>query len=298
MEDLKDLSTEARNPRTTNLDQMSPREVVGAMSVEDERAVHAVREVLDQVSVAVEWAVESLERGGRIVYFGAGTSGRLGVLDAAECPPTFGVSPGVVVGVMAGGGDAFAQAVEDAEDDLTLCARDLDAIGLNARDLAIGLAASGRTPYVVGGLRHARELGCRTVAIACNRPSAIGLEADLAVEAETGPEVLAGSTRLKAGTAEKMILNMISTASMVGIGKAYQNLMVDVRPTNEKLRARARDIVMEATGASRDEARRVLAQADGSAKVAIVMLLSGVSSEEAAARLAAARGRVRDALEG
>lgn len=296
--DLGGLSTEGRNPRTANLDQMSPREIVAAMNAEDERAVHAVREVLDQVSVAIEWAIESLGRGGRIVYFGAGTSGRLGVLDAAECPPTFGVSPGVVVGIIAGGRKAFTQAIEGAEDDLALCARDLDAIGLNGADLAIGLAASGRTPYVIGGLRHARALGCRTVAVSCNGDSATGREADLAIEAVTGPEVLTGSTRLKAGTAEKTILNMISTASMVGIGKAYQNLMVDVRQTNEKLRARALGIVMEATGASRQDAERALMQADGSAKVAIVMLLTGLESAQAIKRLASAHGRVRDALEG
>ncbi len=276
---------------------MTPREIVGAMSLEDERAVLAVREALDQVAVAVEWAVESLERGGRIVYFGAGTSGRLGVLDAAECPPTFGVSPDVVVGVIAGGAAALTQAIEGVEDDPDQCARDLDSIGLGASDLAIGLAASGRTPYVVGGLRHARALGCRTVAIACNAGSAIGREADLAIEAATGPEVLTGSTRLKAGTAEKMMLNMISTASMVGVGKAYQNLMVDVRQANEKLCARARGIVMEATGVSAEEAGRALARADGSAKVAIVMLLAGLTSEQAAARLAEAHGRVRDAIE-
>ncbi len=234
MIDLAKLTTESRNPRTMNLDEISPLQLVSVMNQEDLCVVSAVKAVLPQVATAVQWAKEALEAGGRLIYFGAGTSGRLGVLDAVECPPTFGVSSDVVVGLIAGGERAFVRAVEGAEDDPELCKKELLAINLKESDLAIGLAASGRTPYVIGGLRYAKEIGCRTVAIACNKDSAIGKEADLAIEPIPGPEVLTGSTRLKAGTAQKMILNMISTGSMVGIGKAYQNLMVDVQQTNNK----------------------------------------------------------------
>ena len=296
MIDLAKLTTESRNPRTMNLDEMSPLQLVSVMNQEDLHVVSAVKAVLPQVATAVQWAKETLEAGGRLIYFGAGTSGRLGVLDAAECPPTFGVSSDVVVGLIAGGERAFVRAVEGAEDDPELCKKELLAINLKESDLAVGLAASGRTPYVIGGLRYAKEIGCRTVAIACNKDSAIGKEADLAIEPTPGPEVLTGSTRLKAGTAQKMILNMISTGSMVGIGKAYQNLMVDVQQTNNKLVVRAQNITMAATGCTRDEAAAALHEANGSAKVAIVMLLTKVSAKEAQNQLDAAQGHVRDAL--
>lgn len=296
MIDLAKLTTESRNPRTMNLDEMSPLQLVSVMNQEDLHVVSAVKAVLPQVATAVQWAKEALEAGGRLIYFGAGTSGRLGVLDAVECPPTFGVSSDVVVGLIAGGERAFVRAVEGAEDDPELCKKELLAINLKESDLAVGLAASGRTPYVIGGLRYAKEIGCRTVAIACNKDSAIGKEADLAIEPTPGPEVLTGSTRLKAGTAQKMILNMISTGSMVGIGKAYQNLMVDVQQTNNKLVVRAQNITMAATGCTRDEAAAALHEANGSAKVAIVMLLTKVSAKEAQNQLDAAQGHVRDAL--
>ena len=296
MIDLAKLTTESRNPRTMNLDEMSPLQLVSVMNQEDLHVVSAVKAVLPQVATAVQWAKEALEVGGRLIYFGAGTSGRLGVLDAVECPPTFGVSSDVVVGLIAGGERAFVRAVEGAEDDPELCKKELLAINLKESDLAVGLAASGRTPYVIGGLRYAKEIGCRTVAIACNKDSAIGKEADLAIEPTPGPEVLTGSTRLKAGTAQKMILNMISTGSMVGIGKAYQNLMVDVQQTNNKLVVRAQNITMAATGCTRDEAAAALHEANGSAKVAIVMILTKVSAKEAQNQLDAAQGHVRDAL--
>lgn len=296
MIDLAKLTTESRNPRTMNLDEMSPLQLVSVMNQEDLHVVSAVKAVLPQVATAVQWAKEALEVGGRLIYFGAGTSGRLGVLDAVECPPTFGVSSDVVVGLIAGGERAFVRAVEGAEDDSELCKKELLAINLKESDLAVGLAASGRTPYVIGGLRYAKEIGCRTVAIACNKDSAIGKEADLAIEPTPGPEVLTGSTRLRAGTAQKMILNMISTGSMVGIGKAYQNLMVDVQQTNNKLVVRAQNITMAATGCTRDEAAAALHEANGSAKVAIVMLLTKVSAKEAQNQLDAAQGHVRDAL--
>lgn len=296
MIDLTKLVTETRNPNTMDLDQMTPLELVSVMNQEDLNVVAGVKEVLLQVAQAIEWAVSSLEAGGRIVYFGAGTSGRLGVLDAVECPPTFGVSPDVVVGLIAGGEKAFVRAVEGAEDSLELCEEEFKKIGLNKNDIAIGIAASGRTPYVIGGLRYARSLGCKTVAIACNKGSEVGKEAELAIEPSCGPEVLTGSTRLKSGTAQKMILNMISTGSMVGVGKAYQNLMVDVQQTNKKLVVRAQNITMAATGCTREEAAQALEQADGNAKLAIVMLFTQMPVDEAKAKLNAAHGHVRGAL--
>ena len=296
MIDLTKLVTETRNPNTMDLDQMTPLELVSVMNQEDLNVVAGVKEVLPQVAQAVVWAVSSLEAGGRIVYFGAGTSGRLGVLDAVECPPTFGVSPDVVVGLIAGGEKAFVRAVEGAEDSLELCEEEFKKIGLNKNDIAIGIAASGRTPYVIGGLRYARSLGCKTVAIACNKGSEVGKEAELAIEPSCGPEVLTGSTRLKSGTAQKMILNMISTGSMVGVGKAYQNLMVDVQQTNKKLVVRAQNITMAATGCTREEAAQALEQADGNAKLAIVMLLTQMPVDEAKAKLEVAHGHVRGAL--
>lgn len=279
------------------LDQMTPFEIAEAMNREDAGAVASITEVLPQVAQAIAWATEALEAGARIIYMGAGTSGRLGVLDAVECPPTFGVSPDKVVGLIAGGAGAFIKAVEGAEDSPALGVEDLKAIDLASRDIVIGLAASGRTPYVVHALRFAREMGCKTVAIACNRGSEIGAVADLAIEPVPGPEVLTGSTRLKAGTVQKLILNMISTGSMVGVGKAYQNLMVDVQQTNEKLVTRAQNIVMEATGCERDEAISALAQADGHVKTAVVMILAGTDATGARERLARARGHVRGALD-
>lgn len=296
MIDLSLLTTETRNPDTMNLDQMTPLEIASAMNREDENAVKAVRSVLPQVGQAIEWAAESLKAGGRIIYIGAGTSGRLGVLDAVECPPTFGVPKEMVVGLIAGGDKAFVEAVEGAEDSKTLCEEDLKAIGLTSEDIVIGLAASGRTPYVIYGLRYADKAGCNTVAIACNKNSEIGKAAKLAIEPVTGPEVLTGSTRLKAGTAQKMILNMISTGSMVGIGKAYENLMVDVKQSNEKLVVRAQNIVMTAAGCSREKAEAVLGRADGHVKTAIAMILLNCSPDEAKQKLSEAGGKVRAAL--
>ncbi len=293
---LSNLLTEQRNPRSMNLDEMTPLQIARTMNREDKRVIKAVRAVLPQVAKAIELGTTCLRDGGRIIYIGAGTSGRLGLLDAAECPPTFGVSPDTVVGVIAGGTDAASQAMEDAEDSPTLCQEDLERLRLSPRDLVIGLAASGRTPYVVHGLRYAQFLGCDTVAIACTENSEIGKGARVIIEMLTGPEVLTGSTRLKAGTAEKMVLNMISTGCMVGIGKTYENLMVDVGQSNEKLRARAHDIVLEATGCSEERASEALREADGHVKTAIVMILLGVTCAQANEALNRAQGRVRDAL--
>ena len=294
--DLKRMSTETRNPRTMDLDIMTPLEVVTVMNEEDSKVAGAVKEVLPEVAKAVSWAIQSIESGARIIYMGAGTSGRLGVLDAVECPPTFGVDPSVVVGLIAGGEKAFVKAVEGAEDSFDLGEEDLREINLRAEDIVIGIAASGRTPYVIGGLRYAKAMGCHTVAISCNPGSAIGQEAELAIEVVPGPEVLTGSTRLKSGTSQKLILNMISTATMVGVGKAYHNLMVDVMQTNEKLRVRAENIVMEATGVERSVAREKIDLAEGNAKTAITMILVDCTAAEARERLERAKGHVREAI--
>ena len=295
---LNGMTTERRNPRTMDLDTMTELEIVSAINEEDARVPLAIAKKLPEIAQAAHWAVEAFEQGGRLFYMGAGTSGRLGVLDAAECPPTFGVDPGMVVGLIAGGEKAFLKAIEGAEDSRELGRSDLEAHGLTAKDFVVGIAASGRTPYGLGGLEYAKSVGCRTAAIACNTGSAVGKAADLAIEVEVGPEVLTGSTRMKSGTAQKMILNMISTASMVRIGKAYQNLMVDVMQTNEKLHVRAENIVIDATGVERQEARRAIDAAGGSVKCAITMLLAGCGAEEAARRLEQAHGHVRAAIEG
>ena len=293
---LTSMSTEMRNPNTMNLDTMSPLELITVMNREDARVPAAITPALPDIARCVTWATQSIESGGRMIYMGAGTSGRLGVLDAVECPPTFGVAPGVVVGLIAGGEKAIVKAVEGAEDSPELGRQDLIGIDLQARDIVIGIAASGRTPYVLGGLAYAREMGCRTVGISCNPGSAVGAAAELAIEVVPGPECLTGSTRLKAGTCQKLILNMISTATMVSCGKAYENLMVDVMQTNEKLVVRARNIVMEATGCSREIAAEKIALADGSAKTAITMILADCGAEEARKRLARVKGHVREAI--
>ncbi len=293
---LDNLLTEARNPQTMELDSMTPLEIVTAMNREDARVPESIRPQLPNIAQCVAWATEAIRSGGRLIYMGAGTSGRLGVLDAVECPPTFGVSPDVVVGLIAGGERAFVKAVEGAEDSRELGKADLEAIGLTPKDLVVGIAASGRTPYVLGGLAYANSLGCKTAAISCNPGSAVGKEARLAIEVAPGPECLTGSTRLKAGTAQKLILNMISTATMVGCGKAYSNLMVDVMQTNEKLVARAQNIVMEATGVSRDSAKEAIALAGGSCKLAVTMILADCTVEEAKERLERCGGSVRQAI--
>ena len=293
---LDNLLTEERNPQTMELDSMTPLEIVTAMNREDARVPESIRPQLPNIAQCVAWATEAIRSGGRLIYMGAGTSGRLGVLDAVECPPTFGVSPDVVVGLIAGGEGAFVKAVEGAEDSRELGKADLEAIGLTPKDLVVGIAASGRTPYVLGGLAYANSLGCKTAAISCNPGSALGKEARLAIEVAPGPECLTGSTRLKAGTAQKLILNMISTATMVGCGKAYSNLMVDVMQTNEKLVVRAQNIVMEATGVSRDSAKEAIALAGGSCKLAVTMILADCTVEEAKERLERCGGSVRQAI--
>ncbi|WP_432045178.1 N-acetylmuramic acid 6-phosphate etherase [Streptomyces asiaticus] len=294
--DLSTLGTEARNERTTELDRMPVSELLSVMNAEDQTVALAVRDALPQIEAAVEAVAESLRRGGRLIYLGAGTSGRIGLLDAVECPPTFGTSPDQVVGLLSGGPGAFVMAVEGAEDEPARAVDDLEKVGVNDRDTVVGLAASGRTPYVVGGLKHAAAQGAVTVSVACNRDTVVSRYADIPIEVPTGPEVLTGSTRLKGGTAEKMVCNMLSTASMVRVGKVYGNLMVDVRASNEKLVDRARRIVVEATGTDDDTAAEALRAADGHAKTAIVMLLARCTAEEAARRLNLAHGDTRTAV--
>lgn len=250
------LSTERPNPLTRDLDVMSVSDLLTVMNQQDAIVADAVAAVLPAIEAAVDSIVTARAQGGRLIYLGVGTSGRLGVLDAVECPPTFGTDPGEVIGIIAGGPGAFLNAVEGAEDDPRAAGADLDAISLNATDVVVGLAASGRTPYVIGGLDHARALGAATVAVSCNRNAAMSSHAGVAIEVETGPEILTGSTRLKAGTAQKMVCNMLSTASMVRSGKAFHNLMVDLRPTNAKLVDRANRIVAAATGVDTEIASR------------------------------------------
>ena len=296
MTDLKKMTTETRNTASENLDCMSALEIVTLMNREDAKIAPAVEQQLPQIAKAVDLCVSSLENGGRIVYMGAGTSGRLAAIDAAECPPTFGVSKDTVIGLIAGGNQIEISLVNDKEDSPECGKADLQGIGLTGKDIVVGIAASGRTPYVIGGMEYAKSLGCNTVSIACNGNSEIGKRATVAIEVIVGSEVLTGSTRLRAGTSQKMILNMISTASMVRFGKVYRNLMVDVVQTNEKLVARAQGILMEATGITREEAVSVLEEAGGSVKKAIVMVLASCSAEDAQKRLDKARGHVREAL--
>ncbi|RDB34983.1 N-acetylmuramic acid 6-phosphate etherase [Exiguobacterium sp. RIT594] len=293
---LEKLATERRNQRTMELDDMTVEDILTVMNEEDQMVAGVIRKEIPVIQQVVAQVIQSFQSGGRLIYIGAGTSGRLGVLDAAECVPTFGVSPKMVVGLIAGGERALIKAVEGAEDSKTLAVEDLQALQLTPNDTVIGIAASGRTPYVIGGLDYAREIGAATAALSCNKQAIISQHADLRIEVETGPEVLTGSTRLKAGTAQKLVLNMISTAAMIGVGKVYQNLMVDVQSTNEKLEVRAKRMIVEATGVDLETAARYFTSANGHVKTAIVMILADVSYPEAVERLQRAHGFVRDAL--
>lgn len=295
--EINQLTTEKRNPNTMHLDQMSVGQVLELMNKEDQQVPEAIAEALGQIEAAVETIIQSLKAGGRLIYFGSGTSGRLGVLDAAECVPTFGVSPDLVVGLIAGGDKAMVEAVEGAEDSLTLAEEDFKKLNLNANDTVVGIAASGRTPYVIGGLQYAQSIGAKTVSIACNQQAKISRFAQIPIEVDCGPEVLTGSTRLKAGTAQKLILNMLSTVSMIGIGKVYQNLMVDVQATNEKLEERSKRIIMAATECSYEEAASYFEAANHKVKVAIVMILTNLDATEASQKINAANGFVNQVLQ-
>jgi N-acetylmuramic acid 6-phosphate etherase len=295
-ESLGALPTEQRNPATEDIDTLPTSELVARLNEQDATVATAVAAALPAVADAIEVITDRIRGGGRLVYIGAGTSGRLGVLDASECPPTFNTPPGLVVGLIAGGDHALRHPVEAVEDRPKEGARALREIDLSASDVVVGIAASGRTPFVVGALAYARETGAATISLSNVSGSAIALHADIEIAAVTGPEPITGSTRMKAGTAQKMVLNMLTTGTMVRLGKTYGNLMVDVQPTNDKLRDRAVRIVAEATGLPRDEAATLLASADNDVKTAILMQLLGLSTEEAAMRLSQAGGVIRDAL--
>ncbi len=294
--DLTNLTTEKRNEKTTDLDKMSISTALKLMNQEDQQVAKAIQKVLPKIKPVIEATITAFKHGGRLIYLGAGTSGRLGVLDAAECVPTFGVSPNQVIGLIAGGKQAMTLAVEGAEDDLTLAQKDLSALQLNDKDVVVGIAASGRTPYVIGGLKYARDLGATTASIACNLDALISQYAEFAIEVDCGPEFLTGSTRLKAGTAQKMILNMLSTISMIGIGKVYHNLMVDVKPTNEKLVERSKRIIMQATDCTYEVAEKTFIEAKQDVKLAIVMLLTNCSAKEGKEKLQRAQGFVAKTL--
>lgn len=278
---LSKLPTEQRNPNTADIDRVSTRELVRRINDEDKKVALAVERELDSIAKAVDAVYTALKGGGRLIYCGCGTSGRLGVLDAAECPPTFSVSPGMVMGVMAGGESAMFRAAEGAEDNAEAGREDMKAIELSAADIVVGIAASGRTPYVLGAMAYARELGAVTVALTCNKRSEMNAAADISIGVEPGPEVITGSTRMKCGTAEKMVLNMLSTGAMIKLGKVYGNLMVDVMPTNEKLVRRAISIVSTAAGVDEEKARAALETCGFSVKPAIVMLVKGVDAAAA-----------------
>ncbi|MCM6810174.1 N-acetylmuramic acid 6-phosphate etherase [Pediococcus pentosaceus] len=296
MIELSDLTTETRNEETMNLDELSTAEILKIMNSEDQKVAQRVGKVLPDITQAVKQIILSFNKKGRLFYIGAGTSGRLGVLDAAECVPTFGTDPKMVQGLIAGGMKAMTIAVEGAEDSPELGAKDLQSQKLTNKDIVVGIAASGRTPYVIGGLDYAKKVGAATISLACNDHAKISKHADINIEIAVGPEVLTGSTRLKSGTAQKLVLNMLSTASMVGIGKVYKNLMVDVKPTNAKLVERSKHIIMEATDVSYTVANDMFEKAGKDVKLAIVMILTNVDLNEAKKRLQVAKGFVRKTI--
>ncbi|WP_406146925.1 N-acetylmuramic acid 6-phosphate etherase [Streptomyces sp. NBC_01012] len=293
---LATLTTEAFRPELAEIDQLPTREIARIMNGEDATVPAAVAEKLPEIAAAIDDTAERMARGGRLIYAGAGTAGRLGVLDASECPPTFNTDPSEVIGLIAGGPSAMVTAVEGAEDSKELAAADLDALGLTADDTVVGISASGRTPYAIGAVEHARSRGALTIGLSCNADSALAAAAEHGLEIVVGPELLTGSTRLKAGTAQKLVLNMLSTITMIRLGKTYGNLMVDVRASNEKLRARSRRIVSLATGAGDKEIEAALAATDGEVKNAILTILGAVDGPTAATLLADSDGHLRAAL--
>ncbi len=296
LQTLSTLITEQRNPNSMHVDSLSALEIVQLMNDEDKQVPLAIEKCLPQIAQAVECIVAAFQQGGRLVYIGAGTSGRLGVLDASECPPTFGVSPEMVKGIIAGGERALRHPIEGAEDSKAQAVVDLQTIQFSSKDVLVGIAASGRTPYVIGALEYAKSLGSVTVSIASNPNSAMANIVDIAIDTVVGPEVLTGSSRLKSGTAQKLVLNMLTTASMILMGKCYQNLMVDVQASNEKLKARAIRIVMQATDCDKALAEETLKQADQNAKLAIMMILSGLDRAQAEALLEKHHGKLQLAL--
>lgn len=294
--DLSRLTTERRNPASAHIDSCTTLEMVTIMQQEDSKIASAIKKILPEIARAIDATSQRLENGGRLFYLGAGTSGRLGILDASECPPTYGTDPELVQGLIAGGIPAIFRAQEGAEDNPDLAVHDLKEHGFSAKDVLVGIAASGRTPYVIGGLKYARELGALTIALACSEHAEIAALADIALTPVTGPEVVTGSTRMKAGTAQKLVLNMLSTGTMIKLGKVYGNLMVDVKASNKKLEERAIRIVMEGSGCERTEAEKALKGADGHAKLAILMVVAGVSVGEGKALLERTAGHLAAAI--
>ena len=294
---LNQIDTEQINPHTREIDRVTTLEMVRMINDEDHLVAEAVQLVLPSIAVAIDRIVKQMDKGGRLIYCGCGTSGRLGVLDAAECPPTFGTDPSLVVGLIAGGEKAFIKAIEGAEDDYGQGRIDLEAIHFNRDDALVGIAASGRTPYVLGAMDYARALGAPAIALSCSANSELSRHADVAITPLPGPEVITGSTRMKSGTAQKMVLNMLSTGVMIKRGKVYGNLMVDVKATNEKLCERAVSIVVGATGTDDATARKTLAQCGFSCKVAIVMLLCKLDEKQAGAALNKAGGHIAKAVQ-
>ncbi|WP_327422522.1 N-acetylmuramic acid 6-phosphate etherase [Streptomyces sp. NBC_01230] len=294
--ELATLTTEAFRPELAEIDRLDTLEIARIMNGEDRTVPTAVAARLPEIAAAIDGTAARMARGGRLIYAGAGTPGRLGILDASECPPTFNTDPSEVIGLIAGGPSAIITAVEGAEDSAELAAADLDALGLTSDDTVVGISASGRTPYAVGAVEHARAKGALTIGLSCNADSALGAAAEHPIEIVVGPELLTGSTRLKAGTAQKLVLNMLSTITMIRLGKTYGNLMVDVRASNEKLRARSRRIVALATGASDEEIEAALAATDGEVKNAILTILGQVDGPTAATLLSASDGHLRAAL--
>jgi len=296
MSELEQLISEERNPNTMEIDLLPTAEVLRVMNREDRSVADAVGKVIAEIACAVDRIVDAFAKDGRLIYLGAGTSGRLGVLDAAECPATFSVPADMVLGLNAGGADAFSKATESAEDDAEAGVEALKDIGLERTDVVVGITASGRTPYVVGGLTYAKALGATTVALCCNQDAAIARMADISILPVVGPEVLAGSTRLKSGTAQKLVLNMLTTGSMIRSGKCYQNLMVDLKPTNMKLVGRAARIVTQATGCTREQAQEALRLTDNDVKLAILIAVTGMPLKRARLALQSAGGFLRKAI--
>ena len=293
---LHNLVTETRNPNTYEIDNMSTLDMVKTINNEDAKVHEAISKELDNISLAIDITHNALVNGGRLIYIGAGTSGRLGVLDASECMPTYGVSEDLIQGIIAGGKEAMFKAQEGAEDDMDLCVNDLKNINFSKKDILCGIAASGRTPYVIGGVEYAKSLGAKTISVTCNPNSELSKMVDISIAPVVGPEVITGSTRMKAGTAQKLVLNMLSTGTMIKFGKVYGNLMVDVQTTNKKLEERAKKIVIDATGCSRERATELLDETTNNVKLSIFMEMSGLPLDEANKVLADCNGHIRNAL--
>ncbi|PAE25664.1 MULTISPECIES: N-acetylmuramic acid 6-phosphate etherase [Bacillaceae] len=289
------LNTEQRNPKTMEIDLMTTEEIITIINQEDTIVPNAIAREIPHIVKVVDEITESFKKGGRLIYVGAGTSGRLGIIDASECPPTYGTDPEMVVGIIAGGKEAMTEAVEGAEDDSEQGRQDVADIQLSDKDVLVGIAASGRTPYTIGALQYGNEVGAVTVSVACTKDSEMGKISKYTIAPITGPEVVTGSTRMKAGTAQKLVLNMLTTASMIKLGKVYGNLMVDVQMTNEKLFKRAENIVKMATGASDEEAREALKEQNYHTKAAILQILTGLKGEAAAELLKKHNGYLREA---